>query len=80
MTPYDGVVDIYAYMWMCNNNIKSFDYFKTAFVSKVPITIVQPLIKYVGIQSKYDYTKGFILCKVRISLNICLNKPSMKVS
>jgi len=48
---------------LCTNDIKAFDEFKAAFVSKVEkITIVQPLIKYVGIQTKYDYTKGYILC------------------
>jgi hypothetical protein len=43
------------------------------------ITIVQPLIKQVGIQTKYDRNNGYILCnQVLTSLNIYLVKPNMR--
>ena len=48
---------------LCTNNIKSFEEFKKTFTLKVvKITIVQPLIKYVGIQTKYDRNNGYISC------------------
>jgi len=48
---------------LCTNNVKSFEEFKKIFTLKVDkITIVQPLIKYVGIQTKYDRINGYILC------------------
>jgi hypothetical protein len=48
---------------LCTNNIKSFEEFKKTFTLKVDkITIVQPLIKYVGIQTKYDLNNRYILC------------------
>ena len=48
---------------LCTNNIKSFEEFKKIFTLKVDkITIVQPLIKYVGIQTNYDRNNGYILC------------------
>ena len=46
---------------LCTNNIKSLEEFKKTFTLKVDkITIVQPLIKYVGIQTKYDRNNGCI--------------------
>jgi len=44
------------------NNIKSFKEFKIIFTLKVDmITIVQPLIKYVGIQTKHDRINIYIM-------------------
>ena len=48
---------------LCTNNIKSFEKFRKKFTLKVDkITIVQPLIKCIGIQTKYDRIHGYILC------------------